>query len=108
MNRDFINGSTFGQLSATLNILFILLIASYFFNRRIEKAGSDAEGWSWLLVVIGVFYTQLAVGLLDAVLDWNAFFIGMLAYSVSGFPMMHGAYQRHKEMQGRARKALNE
>lgn len=105
---DFINGSTFGTVSAVLNVLFLLLITSYFFNRRIEVAGSGAEGWSWLLVVIGVSYTQLAIGLLDKILDWNAFFIGMLAYAVSGFPMMYGAYMRYQEMQGRARKALNE
>lgn len=105
---DFINGSTFGQISAVLNILFVLLIISYFFNRKIEKAGSEAEGWSWLLVVIGVSYTQLAIGLLDKILNWNAFFIGMLAYAVSGFPMMYGAYMRYKEMHERARRALNE
>jgi len=108
MDFSFMNGQSFGRFSAVLNILFLLLIISYFFNRWIEKAGHDAEGQDWLLVVIGVFYTQLAIGLLDQILDWNAFFIGMLAYSVSGFPMIYGAYVRNKEMQGRARKALNE
>lgn len=108
MDLGFLNGTTFGRFSATLNILFALLIISYFFNRWIEKAGHDAEGRDWLLVVIGVTYTQLAIGLLDQILDWNAFFIGMLAYCVSGFPMIAGAYLRNKEVQGRARKALNE
>lgn len=105
---EFINGITFGTLSATLNILFVLLIISYLFNRGIEKAGNRAEGWDWLLVVIGVSYTQIAVGLLDKILSWNAFFIGMLAYGVSGFPMIYGAYMRHRERRGRAEKALNE
>ena len=108
MDLGFMNGQAFGRFSAVLNILFLLLIISYFFNRAIEKAGNHAEGWDWLLVVIGVTYTQAAIGLLDTILNWNAFFLGVLAYSVSGFPMINGAYMRHKEMQGRARKAIYE
>lgn len=105
---DFMNGSTFGQLSAVLNILFALLIASYFLNFWIDRAGLDAEGSSWKLVVIGVSYTLVGIGLLDKVLDWNAFFIGILAFAVSGFPMIYGAQMRNKEMAARARTALNE
>ena len=91
-----------------INILIALSILSYHFNQRIEDAGHRKEGWDWLLVVIGVFYTQAAVGLLDLLLDWNAFFIGMLAYAASGAPMAYGAHRRHKDMQQRADKALNE
>jgi hypothetical protein len=105
---EFINGSTFGAISATLNILFLLLIASYFLNLWIDQAGIDAEGADWKLVVIGVFYTQVGIGMLDKVWDWNAFFIGMLAYFVSGFPMIYGARMRNKEMQNRARQAIHE
>lgn len=101
-------GIDFGQLSAVINILFLLLIASYLFNKRIEKAGNRTEGWDWLLVVIGTTYTQIAIGVLDLVLDWNAFFIAMLAYCVSGFPMAYGAYLRHRERRGRAEQALRE
>jgi len=108
MDLSFVNGKPFGAISATLNILFALLIISYLFNKEIEKEGNRLEGWDWLLVVIGVFYTQLAIGLLDQILDWNAFWLGLLAYSVSGFPMVAGAYQRHREMQGRARKAIHD
>lgn len=108
MDASFINGSTFGTISACLNILFLLLFASYFLNLWIDKSGNDAEGSSWKLVVIGVSYTLLGIGLLDKVLDWNAFFIGMLAFTVSGFPMSYGAHVRNKEMTARARKALNE
>src|SRR5690349_15302718 len=85
---EFINGMYFGSISGALVILLSLLITSYFFNREIEKEGNRLEGWDWLLVVIGVTYTQVGIGLLDILLDWNAFFIGMLAYSVSGFPMV--------------------
>jgi hypothetical protein len=108
MDLSFMYGKSFGIVSAVLNILFLLLIMSYLFNKVIEKAGNRAEGWDWFLVVIGVTYSQIAVGLLDKILNWNAFFLGLLAYSVSGFPMIYGAYLRHKEMQGRAHKAMYE
>jgi hypothetical protein len=102
------NGITFGQLSDTLNILFLLLFTSYLFNKWIDNAGIRAEGITWQLVAIGVFYTQLGIGALDLILGWNAFLLGMLAYPVSGFPMIYGAYSRVREMQIRANKALNE
>ena len=102
------NGITFGQLSDTLNILFLLLVASYLFDQSITRAGIRAEGQTWKLVVIGVFYTQIGIGLLDLILDWNAFYLGMLAYSVSGFPMAYGAHMRNKEMQTRAFEASQE
>lgn len=102
------NGIDLGTISEVLVILSVLFVFSHFYNRKIESAGSQLEGWSWLLVVIGVFYTQLAIGLLDLILPWNAFYLGMLAYTVSGFPMIYGAYCRHQETQERARKALNE
>ena len=102
------NGITFGQLSDTLNILFLLLFTSYVFNKWIDGAGIRAEGITWQLVAIGVFYTQLGIGALDLILGWNAFYLGMLAYPVSGFPMAYGAYMRNREMQTRADKALNE
>lgn len=102
------NGITLGQLSDVLNILLVLLVLSYLFNRHIDRMGTRAEGETWKLVVIGVFYTQAAIGLLDLILNWNAFIIGILAYSVSGFPMAYGAHQRTREMQKRADRALKE
>lgn len=102
------NGITFGQLSDTLTILFLLLVASYLFDQSITRAGTRAEGTTWQLVVIGVLYTQLAIGLLDVILGWNAFYLGMLAYAVSGFPMAHGAHQRNQELLERAKKASQE
>jgi heme A synthase len=106
---EFLNGITFGQLSATLNILFVLLITSYLFNRAIENEGNRAEGQDWKLVVIGVFYTQVAIGVLDTILPClNAFILGLIAYCVSGFPMAYGAHMRHKEVLRRVDKALNE
>lgn len=102
------NGITFGQLSEIFIILVLLFTGSCFFNRYIEKAGLNAEGQSWKLVVIGVFYTQVAIGLLDMILPWNAFFIGMLAYIASGSPMAYGARLRHQDMLRRAHQAARE
>ena len=102
------NGSTFGTISATANILIALLIFSYFYDRQIGSMGAKAEGWAWLQVVIGVFVTLIGIGLLDLVLPWNAFFIGLLAFSASGAPMSWGAYQRYLEAKARAEKAAKE
>jgi heme A synthase len=102
------NGITSGQLSDVLTILFGLLVASYLFDQSITRAGTRAEGTTWQLVVIGVLYTQLAIGLLDLILNWNAFYLGLLAYSVSGFPMAYGAHLRNRELLERAKKASQE
>lgn len=101
-------GTEFGKVSEIFNILFLLFAFSYFFNKKIESLGHRAEGWTWLQVVIGVFITQVGIGLLDMVLTWNAFFIGMVAYVASGLPMIFGAFARYLEEQERARKAMLE
>lgn len=97
-----------GQIAGVLLILIVLFLLSHYFNKWIEHSGNKIEGLDWLLVVIGVTYTQAAVGLLDILLDWNAFFIGMLAYAASGFEMIRGAMRRDRDAVARARKALNE
>lgn len=103
------NGNTSGTLSGVLLTLVLLVLISIFFNKKIESNASSLEGWSWVLVVIGTIYTQAAVGLLDLLLpQWNAFVLGMLAYTFSGTPMAWGAFQRHREAEARARKAANE
>jgi hypothetical protein len=102
------NGLAFGTFSEIFNILVVLLVTSYLFDQWITRAGIKVEGKAWVLVVIGVSYTQVAVGLLDLILPWNAFYLGMLAYSVSGFPMIYGALRRHQDMQKRAERALKE
>ncbi len=107
MNSSF--GNISGALPATLLILLVLLMVSVLYNRQIEKAGNSIEGWSWLLVVIGVAYTLIAITLLDLVLpEWNAGLIGLLAFSVAGFPMAYGGIQRYIEMHNRTKKAMHE
>ena len=102
------NGITFGTFSAVINILLALLIFSFFFNLTITKNAAKVEGWSWLLVVIGNFVTLLGMGALDLLLDWNALFIGLLAFSVSGAPMAWGAWKRNQDATERAIKAAKE
>ena len=102
------NGFDLGTISVTLNILTGLLVFAYFYDRKIGSLGADGEGWAWLQVVIGVFVTLIGIGLLDLVLTWNAFFISLLAFSVSGAPMSYGAYQRYREANQRAQKAAKE
>jgi hypothetical protein len=102
------NGTSFGQLSVSANILLALLIFGYFYNKKIESLGHKAEGWTWLQVVIGVGVTQIGAGLLDLVLGWNAFYIGALANFASGLPMITGAVLRHWESRERLEKAIKE
>lgn len=101
-------GIDLGKVLEALVVLWVLFTTSYFYDRMIADMGNKLEGFDWLLVVIGVFYTLVAIGLLDVLLEWNAFFIGALAFGVSGLPMMNGAHKRHNEAISRARKALNE
>jgi len=103
-----INGMTLGTLSVVVNILLALFLFALFFNWRINKLGARAEGWSWLLVLIGNLVTLAGIGLLDLVLDWNAFFVGLLAFAASGLPMAIGAWRRHQEAVERAMKAARE
>ena len=108
MDMDFKFGNVFGEISVIINILLFLLIFGYYYNKKVNELGHRAEGWVWLEDVIGVIVTQLGIGLLDIILDWNAFFIGMMAYTASGLPMIVGAFARYLEDRERARKAMHE
>jgi hypothetical protein len=102
-------GIDFGTISVTLNILTMLLIFAYLYDRKIGNLGARGEGWAWLQVVVGVSVTLIGIGLLDLVLPcWNAGLIGLLAFAVSGAPMCYGAYLRHREAEERAHKAMQE
>lgn len=105
---DFSIGSTFGVVSVVVNVLLVLSVFSYFYDRKIASLGARGEGWAWLQVVGGVFVTLIGIGLLDLVLDWNAFFTSLLAFAASGWPMMRGAYLRYREAMERAEKAAKE
>lgn len=87
------NGTQSGFIAA---ILFLGLIAfGWKFNRYVESLKDDADGFTWLLVVIGSFVTIVGVGLLDLVVDWNAGLISLAAFASSGLFMAYGAIQRY-------------
>jgi len=102
------NGIEYGRVSVTVNVLLLLFIFGYLYNKKIEELGHLAEGWTWLQVVIGVIVTQIGAGLLDTVLEWNALFLGALAFAASGLPMVYGAVLRYLDERERTRKAIHE
>lgn len=102
------NGMQSGQLSESINILLALVVFGYLYNLKIERLGHKGEGWEWLMVVIGVGVTQIGVGVLDMILGWNAFLLGLMAYAASGLPMIWGAVTRFVDAHDRARKAIHD
>jgi hypothetical protein len=104
----FMNGIDLGTIPEVVAILLILFVIALFYDQRVARLGIQGEGWIWLEVVVGVLITLVAVGFLDLLLPWNAFFVGLLAFSISGAPMIWGAYQRYREAFGRAQKAFKE
>ncbi|MBI5933297.1 MAG: hypothetical protein HY867_06280 [Chloroflexi bacterium] len=95
------NGTQSGIYSAV--ILFALLAFGWFYNRKVEQAGVDADGFTWLLVVIGCAVTIVGIGLLDLFLDWNAGLISLSAFAASGFFMCVGAILRYIRQRRRLR-----
>jgi hypothetical protein len=86
-----------GTLSGALSVLIFLGLFGFgwWFNRKVEQAGTDADGFVWLLVVIGTSVTLAGIGLLDLLLSWNAGLIGLAAFAASGFFMCYGAIMRY-------------
>lgn len=93
------NGHLSGIYSAL--ILLALLGFGWCFDARVEQAGDDADGFTWLLVVIGCSVTLVGIGLLDLFLNWNAGLIGLMAFAASGFFMCYGAIMRYIKMRRR-------
>lgn len=91
--RKYMTTQQFGSIA----LIFMGLLAfGWWFNRHVvERLGSDADGFTWLLVVIGCGVTLVGTGLLDLVLDWNAGLIGLVAFAASGLFMSYGAIRRY-------------
>ena len=102
------NGHDLGMISEVLLVLFFLSAFAFWLNAKIESLGTRAEGWTWVFVVAGVFVTLIGIGLMDLLLVWNAFFIGLLAFVFSGMPMIYGNVMRFIEMLERVRKAAKD
>lgn len=101
------NGLILGTVSVLL-VLFFLTAFAVWLNWKIEQLGTKAEGWTWVFVVAGVFVTLCGMGLLDLFLNWNAFFVGLLAFGFSGGPMIFGNVSRFLESLERVRKAVED
>ena len=90
---------------ALIGLILVGLIAfGWWFNRYVTDLGDDQEGFTWLLVVIGVLVTLVGIGLLDLLMDLNAAMIGFIAFAASGFEMCRGAVLRYIELRRRLRK----
>lgn len=87
------NGTLSGALAAV--IFGGLFTFGWWFNRKVESLGTDADGFVWLLVVIGTLVTLLGIGLLDLLVEWNAGLLGLAAFAASGFFMCYGAIMRY-------------
>lgn len=99
METFVLNGMQSGVISAA--ILLGLLFFGYWFDGQVEQWGADAEGFTWLLVVVGNSVTLLGIGMLDLVLEWNAGLIGLAAFAASGFFVALGSIRRYVELRRR-------
>ncbi len=87
------NGMQSGLIAALLFI--VLIVFGWRFDRYVADLKDDADGYTWLLVVVGSFVTIVGIGLLDLVLDWNAGLISLAAFASSGLFMSYGAISRY-------------
>ena len=106
-------GNDLGWNSVLFAVLVLggLYLFGRFYNQKLEQLGDKTEGFTWLEVVIGVFVTLCGLGLLDLLLPFNAFFLGLLAFAASGTPMALGSWKRYTDLRERfqrLQKALND
>jgi hypothetical protein len=96
--------SEIGTSSGALWVGIGLLLAGVAYNRVvewIEQRGYD-EGYTALLVVVGVGLTLVGV----AILDLGAAALALAAFALSGLPMVTGSIWRHVRRRERAQAAL--
>lgn len=109
------NGTSFGSVSvdngslyAVILICGALVVFGYLYNRAVDLA--NPRGWlepyTSLWVAAGVFVTLAAMGMIDLFVDWNAFFIGALAFAASGVCMIAGDIRRYLAAQDRLKDDL--
>ena len=91
------NGAYFGLISGIFIALFAFGVAFNMLTSYMSRKGLS-EGYTWLLVVIGVLVTVLAAGL---VIGWESSGILILFFVASGTPMALGDIYRYvKARQG--------
>ena len=94
--------SVLNIMGVLLTLLCLVLFGAWY-NRQIDKWGKDAEGYAWLQVALGVIVTIAGAGILNLFIEWNAFFVDLLAFTASGIPMITGDIRRYLA----ARRRLN-
>jgi len=102
------NGIGYEAEIACFLILAGLLVFGIYFDHIVDKLGNKQEGFTSLLVVIGVFVTIIGAGLLNVFIWWNSFFIDLIAFAASGTPMIVGSIVRYMVERERVRKALHD
>lgn len=87
------NGSLFGALSVYIG----LFATSLFYDHCVAwlEVKRLADGRTAYLVVFGVAYTLLGLGLLDVFIDLNAGVLAVTAFIASGLPMIIGSVRRY-------------
>lgn len=86
--------------------LFVFGLGFNWLTAWLHRSG-HSDGYTWLLVVIGVGVTLLAAG---PVIGWEAVLILFLLFVASGLPMAAGDIWRHRQAVGdfiRYRSATN-
>jgi len=68
-----------------------LLAFGVVFNDFVTRAGEHKDGYTWLLVVVGVLVTLLGV----ALISWQAAVLTLIAFVASGIPMIVGDVARY-------------
>ena len=71
-------------------VLFALLMFGVVFNNWVGHLGDKKEGYTALLVVIGVGMTLIGV----AIVSWQSALLVLVAFAASGTPMIAGDIYR--------------
>ena len=99
------------HIGATLGVAGVLVVFGFSYDAWVAKQEESgaAEGFTSLLVALGVVVTLLMLAVLD--LLWptiNAGVLGVAAFVCSGTPMIIGSMTRYARLREKARKAMRE
>ncbi len=95
------------EITINLTVLTLAMILghclAWIFNWLVNKLDEYQEGYTWLLVVIGVGFTLL---LALAVIPWQYLAILLGFFAATGIPMAIGDIWRTKSREVRARQEI--
>jgi len=84
-------GNDLGAIAVTAVGLFAFGVAYNWLVIQLNRRGYD-DGYTWLLVVVGVGVTVLAAGF---TIGWLAVLVLLVYFAASGLPMALGNIYRH-------------